>query len=266
MLLRVGLAMMLVSLMLAAGVAAAVALRSEPPETEPVSSVEPRAAEKKAKERTFDPGEKLEIEDELARESQSEGPQPKEPQPKDSRPKERRQKAAPRTDLAPLLAATEWPQPTSDEVAAAGEPRYFDPDPGAELALTVEALGLYGVPVMSSDGLEALDSSLMHVPETSLPWDRGAQRNVYIAGHYLGYPGTASRLVFYNLDKLRDGDEVVLENGRGRAYRYQVSESFMAAPDESWVMGQELNRDMVTLQTCIPPTFEERLVVRADRV
>jgi sortase (surface protein transpeptidase) len=30
-------------------------------------------------------------------------------------------------------------------------------------------------------------------------------------------------------------------------------------------MGQEVGRDMLTLQTCIPPTFEERLVVRADR-
>lgn len=252
--------MILVSLILAAGVAAAVALRSEPPETETVSSVEPRATEKKAEERKFDPGEKLEIDDK----PQSEEPQSEEPRPEE--PKERRQKSAPRTDLAPLLAATRWPRPTSEEMAAADGPRYFDPDPSAELALTVEALGLYDVPVLSSDGLEALDSSLMRVPETSLPWDGGAQRNVFIAGHYLGYPGTASRLVFYNLDKLRNGDEVVLEDDRGRAYRYQVSESFTAMPDESWVMGQELNRDMVTLQTCIPPSFEERLVVRADRI
>ncbi len=255
MLLRVGLAMMLLSLIFTAGVAAAVALRSEPPETETVSSVEPRAVEKKAEERKFDPGEKLEIDDKPGKE-----PQPEEP-------KERRQKSAPRTDdLAPLLAATRRPRPTSEEVAAADGPRYYDPDPGAELSLTVEALGLYRVPVLSSDGLEALDSSLMHVPETSLPWDGGAQRNVYIAGHYLGYPGTASRLVFYNLDKLRNGDEVVLEDGRGRTYRYRVNESFTAMPDDSWVMGQELNRDMVTLQTCIPPSFEERLVVQADRV
>ena len=266
MLLRVGLAMMLVSLMLAAGVAAAVVLRSEPSETETVSSLEPRAAEKKAQEGKFDPGEKLEIDDKPAEESRPEEPRSAEPQPRELQPEERRQKSAPRRDLAPLLAATEWPEPTNDEVAAADGTRYFDPDPGAELALTVEALGLYGVPVLSSDGLEALDSSLMHVPETSLPWDRGAQRNVYIAGHYLGYPGTASRLVFYNLDKLRNGDEVVLEDGRGRVYRYRVSESFTAMPDESWVMGQELDRDMVTLQTCLPPTFEERLVVRADRV
>jgi sortase A len=32
-------------------------------------------------------------------------------------------------------------------------------------------------------------------------------------------------------------------------------------------MGQVVGRDMVTLQTCTPiPTFEKRLIVRADRV
>ncbi len=113
---------------------------------------------------------------------------------------------------------------------AAGEPRYFDPDPSAELALTVEALGLYRVPVLSSDSLDAFDTSLMHVPETSLPWDRGEQRNVYIAGHYLGYPGTASRLVFYNLDKLKNGDELVLKDGQGQPYKYRVSERLEVEP------------------------------------
>ena len=134
------------------------------------------------------------------------------------------------------------------------------------MSLTVEALGLYDVPVITSDSPDALDESLMHVPETSFPWDSGAQRNVYIAGHYLGWPGTASRLVFYNLDKLKRGDEAVLKDSQGRAYRYRVSESFTAGPDDSWVMGQELNRDMLTLQTCIPPSFEKRLIVRADRI
>jgi sortase A len=88
---------------------------------------------------------------------------------------------------------------------------------------------------------------------------------VFIAGHYLGWPGTASHLVFYNLDKLRGGDEVVLEDSGGRIYRYRVSESFEATPYDSWVMGQEVGRDMLTLQTCIPPLYEERLIVRADR-
>jgi sortase A len=46
-----------------------------------------------------------------------------------------------------------------------------------------------------------------------------------------------------------------------------VSETFLADPADSWVMGQVRGRDMLTLQTCTPyPTFEKRLIVRADRV
>jgi sortase A len=132
------------------------------------------------------------------------------------------------------------------------------------MALTIEALGLYDVPVLSSADLEVLDRGLMHEPETSLPSDGGAQRNVFLAGHYLGYPGTASHLVFYNLDKLRRGDEVILEDRGGRTYMYRVSEAFGATPDDSWVMGQARPRhaDAPDLH---PPTFEDRLIVRADR-
>lgn len=78
----------------------------------------------------------------------------------------------------------------------------------------------------------------MHEPETSLPSDGSAQRNVFVAGHYLGYPGTASHLVFYNLDKLRRRKEVIPEDRGGGVYRYRISEAFRASPDESWVMGR----------------------------
>jgi LPXTG-site transpeptidase (sortase) family protein len=46
-----------------------------------------------------------------------------------------------------------------------------------------------------------------------------------------------------------------------------LSETFLAEPTDSWVMGQLRGRDMLTLQTCTPiPTFQKRLIVRADRV
>ncbi len=157
-------------------------------------------------------------------------------------------------------------RPSRDEVASAGKPRRFAPNPGAEMTLSVRGLGLYDMPVASSERLEDLDNGLVRVPETSLPWDGGDQRNVYIAGHYLGRAETASRLAFYNLDELKTGDELVLKDGQGRAYKYRVSEKFAAGPEDSWVMGEVRDRDMVTLQTCIPPDFGKRLIVRADRV
>ena len=107
----------------------------------------------------------------------------------------------------------------------------------------------------------------MHEPETSLPWSDTPQRNVYLAAHRLGYRGTWTRLVFYNLDKLEEGDRVVLKDRDGKAYEYRVSESFVVDPTDVWVMGQVEGRDMLTLQTCILiPSFDKRLIVRAERV
>jgi sortase A len=135
------------------------------------------------------------------------------------------------------------------------------------MGLTIEALGIYDAPVFNSDGRWALANGVAHNPQTSLPWSPTPQRNVYLAGHLMGYRGTWSRMIFYNLDKLKRGDEVVLRDRSGTSYRYRVSEVFITDPTDVWVMGQVRGRDMVTLQTCTPyPTFEKRLIVRADRV
>jgi len=299
MLLKAGVAMILFSLALGAVTVTAVAFRADSPEA-PAFSAEPRAAEiTKTEEREFNPGEKLEIDDEepakeprlAARKSQPESspvetpfdeappsaePRAGRPQPDEASQTEEESQADEEPRRAgggslsgappPAPEVPDWPRPTNDQVASAEGPRYYEPTLDTDMFLTIEALGLYDVPAISSYSYETLDRGLMHEPDTSFPWDGGAQRNVYLAGHYLGWPGTASHLVFYNLDKLRSGDEILLEDSAGNDYRYRVDESFMATPDESWVMGQVRNRDMLTLQTCIPPAFEDRLVVRADRV
>jgi len=83
----------------------------------------------------------------------------------------------------------------------------------------------------------------------------------------MGYRGTWSRMIFYSLGRLGKGDRIVLKDRTGRSYEYRVSETFLAEPADSWVMGQVRGRDMLTLQTCTPiPTFQKRLIVRADRV
>lgn len=272
--------MMLLSVTLAAGVALAVGLHGdESSAATRLSSTETLTAKKiEGAKRKLNLGEKLKI-DRGPTEEPPPKPEPPPPPPPSvpdagqdnaqpveehrSEPAPEPQPTPPPPEPAPI--PNYWPKPSNKEISNAKEPRYFNPNPGADMTLTVPALGLYDVPVYTSDGPQALDASLLHVPETSFPWDEGAQRNVYIAGHYLGWPGTKSRLIFYNLDQLSKGDEVILKDREDRAYRYRVSESFMAGPDESWVMGQEVGRDMVTLQTCIPPTFENRLIVQADR-
>jgi sortase A len=162
---------------------------------------------------------------------------------------------------------SDWPRPTHQEVEAANEPRHYNLPAGAIMGLTIRSMGIYNAPVFDSDSQWALANGIAHVPETSLPWSPAPQRNVYLAGHRMGYRGTWSRMLFYNLNEVGKGDKVMLKDRTGRIYEYRVSETFLADPADSWVMGQVRGRDMLTLQTCTPiPTFEKRLIVRADRL
>jgi sortase A len=197
--------------------------------------------------------------------SQSEMPQPASQQTPSEVPSE----PQPQPQEQPLPAAERrgWPEPSQGELESANQERRYELLPGAIMGLTIEAMGIYDVPVFDSDGRWALANGVAHNPQTSLPWSQSAQRNVYLAGHRMGYRGTWSRMIFYNLDKLKPGDEVLLKDRAGTSYRYRVSEVFVVDPTASWVMGQVRGRDMVTLQTCTPyPTFEKRLIVRADRM
>jgi sortase A len=169
----------------------------------------------------------------------------------------------------PLPAAEQrrWSEPTQGELRSANGPRHYELLPGAIMSLTIEAIGIYNAPVFDSKSQWALARGVAHHPQTSLPWSQSAQRNVYLAGHRMGYRGTWSRMIFYNLDKLKRGDKVLLKDRAGTSYRYRVSEVLVTDPTDVWVMGQVRGRDMVTLQTCTPiPTFQKRLIVRADRV
>jgi sortase A len=247
--LRVGVAMMVFALGLTAvAVAVTVASRAEPEKAVASESSSEPAVEPLVRSKPM-----VEPWVEKAREP-AVIPEP-EPEPEPSRPE-------------PEVSAREdWPMPTDEELAAADEPRTFDLPRGAIMALTIDALGIRNAPVFSSTGRSALENGVAHLPGTSFPWSGGAQRNVYLAAHRLGYEGTGSRLIFYRLNRLAEGDEVVLRDRDGRKYSYRVTETFVVSPGEDWVTGQVRDRDMVTLQTCTPiPTFEKRLIVRADRI
>ena len=247
--------MMLFSVAAAVVVAVLVVLLGPDDETasQQAASVEPvssDAAERNKRE--FDPGEKLEIDDEPAEEPAKEHPEP----PKQ---REAHKKTLP-------VAPQGWPAPSTQEVAAAGGPRYYPQRQDGVMTLTVDAIGLYDVPVINANTQEALDVGVIHFPQSPMPWEEREQKNVYLAGHRLGWEGTGSRLVFYNLDKLKAGDTVVLEDSVGEPYEYRVNEVFVVEPDADWVVDPVRGRDMVTLQTCTFPDLLNRLIVRADRV
>ena len=113
---------------------------------------------------------------------------------------------------------------------------------------------------MNDEG--ALHDGSLHVRSTGFPWQQGS--NVYIAGHRLGFPGTKSYLVFWDLDKLENGDEVILTDANGTRYTYQVFKKQVVAPSEVQVLQPVPGKSMVTLQTCTLPDYAERLIVQAE--
>jgi sortase A len=138
--------------------------------------------------------------------------------------------------------------------------------------LTIPAIGLYDIPVLEGTSEAVLSQGVGHVPGTGFPWVEGS--NTYIAGHRLGYPGTVSDRVFYNIPSLGVGDEVILEDSLGQSYTYQVSEILEVPPTDLSVMGTT-GEDIVSLQTCIEdfgdywtegPNWLARYIVRAERV
>lgn len=147
-------------------------------------------------------------------------------------------------------------------------PFNFGRDPGGPedktLYLTVPRLGLYDVPAFDSVAEEKLKEALIHVPATGFPWQNGA--NTYIAGHRIGYEGTGSWHIFYDLDQLAEGDEVTLRDSAGGEYYYRVTKQVVVSPENVEVMEPVPGKSLISLQTCTLPDYSERIVVQGELV
>jgi len=134
------------------------------------------------------------------------------------------------------------------------------------LKLTVPKLDrVEGVPVYdaaSGEYEDAMHDGTAHVKGTGFPWQDGA--NVYIAGHRVGFPGTESDLVFWDLDKLQKGDEVLLTDADGERYTYEVFDKFVVDPGAVRVLRPIPGKSVVSLQTCTLPDYSRRLVVQGE--
>ncbi|MBA2714029.1 MAG: sortase [Rubrobacteraceae bacterium] len=108
----------------------------------------------------------------------------------------------------------------------------------------------------------ALHDGTLHVRGTGWPWRDGS--NVYIAGHRMGFPGTKSSLVFWDLNALEHGDKVILTDSDGTTYTYSVFKSFIVNPDALYVTKPVPGKSVVTLQTCTLPDYNQRLIVQAQ--
>lgn len=106
------------------------------------------------------------------------------------------------------------------------------------------------------------DYAAVHLKYTGFPWEENS--NVYIAGHLMGYDNTPSYRAFYDLDDLKRGDEIYITDADGRQYTYEVFNKFVVQPTNLAVLAPVEGRNIVTLQTCTPPDYTERLIVRGE--
>jgi sortase A len=160
-------------------------------------------------------------------------------------------------------------EPVGDEASASAS---ASAPADAMMSLSVPAMGISDIPVVEGTSEASLSQGAGHVPGTGYPWVPGS--NTYIAGHRIGYPGTPSDHVFWNLPNLGQGDQILLTDSNGTTYTYAVSEIFEVSPTDLSVTAPT-GGDVVSLQTCIEdygdywtpgPNWFVRYVVRADRV
>ena len=148
------------------------------------------------------------------------------------------------------------------------KPFNFGRDPGGPddktLYLTVPKLGIEEIPVFDSVEEEKLKESVIHVPATGFPWQE--ESNTYIAGHRIGYEGTGSWHIFYDLDQLAEGDEISLKDSAGDEYYYRITKQVVVPPDNVEIMEPVPGESVISLQTCTLPDYSERVVVQGELV
>jgi sortase A len=106
------------------------------------------------------------------------------------------------------------------------------------------------------------DYAGVHLRSSGFPWKKTA--NVYIAGHRIGFPGTRSNLAFYDLEDLKNGDKVYLQDADGRKYTYVVYQKLVVAPTDLSVINPIKGKNIVSLQTCTLPDYTKRVIYRAE--
>ena len=106
------------------------------------------------------------------------------------------------------------------------------------------------------------DYAGIHLDGTGFPWQEEA--NVYLAGHRLGYPGTPSFLAFYDLDNVKEGDQITVTDANGEEYIYEVFSNFVVNPTDLYVTEPVDGKNILTLQTCTLPDYSQRLIVQAE--
>lgn len=120
--------------------------------------------------------------------------------------------------------------------------------------LFIPALGLSEQ--IHEGSAEKLKHGVLHRSHTSTPDHSG---NTVFVGHRFMY---YVRGVFYHLDKVNEGDDILI-HWNGKKYAYRVVETFVVPADRVSIE-QQTDKAVLTLYTCTPLwSAKDRLVVRA---
>lgn len=121
--------------------------------------------------------------------------------------------------------------------------------------IKIPALGVDTV-VVEGTGASALRAGAGHYPSTPLPCEAG---NVAIAGHRTTYGKP-----FSQLERLKEGDVVILETPVGTCTYAIHKGPFVIAPTDFSVVANDPAKQTLTLTTCHPRgSAAQRLVVQA---
>jgi sortase A len=119
--------------------------------------------------------------------------------------------------------------------------------------IRIPEIGVNKVVVEGTDG-GSLRKGPGHYPETPFP---GIHGTVAIAGHRTTYGAP-----FNELDKLEQGDEILVETPYGR-FVYEVERQQIVEPTATWVT-RRVNHDRLVLTACHPKySAAERIVIFA---
>jgi LPXTG-site transpeptidase (sortase) family protein len=118
-------------------------------------------------------------------------------------------------------------------------------------------------PYSEKDYQYALTRGVAHARGTSYP---GTSGNIFLFSHSSVnfYEATQYNSIFYLINKLEDGDEILLYYKKNK-YTYKVTDKKLVDPKDTSYLTQKTGKKMVTLMTCWPPgTAVKRLLVVAE--
>lgn len=136
--------------------------------------------------------------------------------------------------------------------------------------ISIPKLGIERAEVEANSNNLSPDERLGHYAGSALPGEVG---NTFIYGHSatpMFFDPTNYRTIFSTLDRLKEGDEIVVEFGE-KVYKYVVEKSVVLNPKDvsplEPIAPAFLRQSYLTLMTCVPPGIRtKRLLVQARLV